>query len=89
MVCPIKSELPLLKRELLRLRVFWRIRMKVDIQDHGLRFFLLKDVEGNRGGAKESCECVAAKVLQVAAVGIEQLINKRECFFDDLISLRG
>ena len=73
MVCPIKSELPLFKRQLLRLRVFWRISIKMDIQDHGLRLSLLEDVEGNRGGANESCECVAAKILHVAAVGVEQL----------------
>ena len=73
MVCPIKSELPLFKRELLWLRVFWRIRMEVDIKYHGLRFSLLEEVEGNRGGAKESCEGVAAKVLHVAAVGVDQL----------------
>jgi hypothetical protein len=30
---------------------------------------------------------VAAKVLQVAAVGFEQFIKEREGVFDDLISL--
>jgi len=69
-VSPIKSELPLLKWELLRLRVFWRIRMEMNIQDHCLRFSLLEDVEGYRGGAKESCEGVTAKILHVAAVGV-------------------
>ena len=49
------------------------IRMEKDTQDHGLRFSLLEDVKGNRGGAKESCKSVPAKVLHVAAVGVEQL----------------
>ena len=77
-VSPIKSELLLLKWELLRLRVFWRIRMEMDIQDHCLRFSLLEDVEGYRGGAKECCEGVAAKILHVAAIGVEQLCDERE-----------
>ena len=78
MVCPIKSELPFFKRELLRLMAFWRIRMEMNVQDHCLRFSLLEDVEGNRGGAKKSCQGVAAKVLHVAAVGVEQLCDERE-----------
>ena len=72
-ICPIQSELSFLKWELPRLRIFWMIRMEKDTQDHGLRFSLLEDVKGNRGRAKESCKSVPAKVLHVAAVGVEQL----------------
>ena len=56
---------------------------------HSLGYTSLEDVEGNGGAAEERCEGVATKVLKGAAVRVEQLINDREGFFDDLIPLRG
>ena len=87
MICPIQSEVSFLKWELPRLRIFWMIRMDKNVQDHCLRFSLLEDVKGNRGGAKESCKGVPAKVLHMAAIGVEQLGDQWEGALQNLVSI--
>ena len=45
------------------------------------------EIEGKRGAAEECSESGAPEILQVAAVGLEEVVYKRKSVFDDLIPL--
>ena len=47
----------------------------------------LKEVKGKRGAAEECSESGAPEILQVAAVGLEQVVYERKGVFDYLIPL--
>ena len=49
--------------------------------------FFSKEVKGKRGAAEECSESGAPEILQVAAIGLEQVVYQRKGVFDDLIPL--